>query len=196
MATEKEKENSLNPEEPETSVSEEPLSEKTGTEEGEPQEKNPKDASSASLQKEGKPNVERLYARLKKAEEKVKELRQKLEEKEKSQPSEKGEERVDIFDLAKTVSALKDYSPEELGYIQMVAKAKGLTPEEAAKTEEAKLLIAAKREKVAKEQKVPAPSSPFGSSSSKTIEPGMSEEEIDKVLRSRFEKLQREGGEV
>ena len=110
-----------------------------------------------------KAHPDRLYARMKKAEEEAKLAKEKartLEEKLKSVGAKVPTD--DVISLAKTVAALKDYSPEELERISVIAKGKGIPLTEAAQTEEAKLLIAAMREKVAKSKSVPNPSAPLG----------------------------------
>lgn len=147
MAQDLEKENSTNPEEEET------FDEETSKEEQATSE-NPE---KPSAEEKGEKNPDRLYARMKKAEAEAKLAKEELE-KIKKTPQKEADTPIDVFDLAKTVSALKDYSSEELGDIQMIAKAKGISPEEAVKTEEAKLIITARREKVAKEQATPNPS--------------------------------------
>ena len=97
----------------------------------------------------------KLYARAKKAEEELKALKVKPEETPKETPTETPE---DVFTLAKTVASLKEYDPEELDFIQMMSKAKGISPKDAADTEEAKLYIAAKRDKVEDEKSKIEPS--------------------------------------
>ena len=105
---------------------------------------------------EEKAKTDKLYARMKKAEAEAKIAKEELEKYKKASIGEKTP--IDVFDLAKTVSALRDYSVDELGDIQMIAKAKGISPEEAVKTEEAQLIITARREKVAKDNATPPPS--------------------------------------
>jgi len=121
-----------------------------------PQEE--EETSDSEKETEEKPQKEeknkRLYARMKKAEEAEKLAKEELAKK-KDNPS---TDSTDVFNLAKTVSTLKDYNSEELDFIQMMSKAKGITPEEAAKTEEAKLYISARRQKVEAEKKTPEPS--------------------------------------
>ena len=97
----------------------------------------------------------RLYARTKKAEDQVKALKAELAQKGETPAKEVGD---DVFGLAKTVSALKEYSSEELDFIQMMSKAKGISPEEAAQTDEANLYIAARRTKVEDEKSKLEPS--------------------------------------
>lgn len=138
-------------------------------EEGEETPEKPQKDSSEELVKKNK----QLYARTMKAEEKAKAAELKLEEKGKPEVP------ADVFDLAKTVSALKEYEPEELDFIQMMAKAKDISPQEAAQSEEAKLYIAAKRVKVAKEKQIPEPSTKV-SPSKKPIEK-ITADEIDEM---------------
>lgn len=142
MAEEKTEETIENPEEAETSE------EETVEEEQEIPEKPEK--PSEELEEKNK----RLYARMKKAEEDAKSAKDELEQ-ERKKPFEAP---ANVFDLAKTVSTLKDYNPEELDFIQMMSKAKSISPEEAAKTEEAKLYISARRQKVEAEKSTPEPS--------------------------------------
>ena len=144
MTEETEKENSLNPEEEETSE-EEPQ----GSEQDTP--KKPEETSSDLEEKN-----RRLYARMKKAEEEAKALRKEIEGLKKS--SQNSQEGTNILNLARTISVLKEYNPEELGDIDLVAKAKNIPLEEAAKTEEAQALIAARRRKVEQEKQTPPPS--------------------------------------
>jgi len=173
-----EKDNSLNPEEEETSEEETSQEEETSDN---------SEMTSSELEKGLSEKNKRLYARMKKAEEEAKRLKEQLE----SKPKPVGAV-VDPFDLAKTVSALKDYSPEELDFISMLSRAKSLSPEEAAKTEEAKLYVAALREKVAKEKQTPEPSSP--SAKSKRLEDigKMSPEEHKRLFEESLR--QRKGG--
>ena len=131
---------------------ENPVEEETTEEEPQKTEQEPvekPEKTSTELEETNK----KLYARMKKAEEEAKSAKEALSKK-KEKPSDSN----DVFDLARTVSALKEYTPDELGDIQMIAKAKGISPEEAVKTEEAKLLISARKLKVAKEKSTPEPS--------------------------------------
>ena len=136
-------------EEDTTETSEDETEEETSEEEQETSEK--PEATSKELEKKNK----RLYARMKKAEEDAKLAKDEVEKgKEKKAP----DTSTDVFDLAKTVSTLKEYSPKELDFLQKISKIDGISPQEAAETEEAKLYIAALREKVAKESQTPEPS--------------------------------------
>lgn len=143
MAKENEEETPKeNPEEEEEPTVEKP-------QEGEQVTPEEPEKTSSELEEKNK----RLYARMKKAEEEAKLAKEELAKK-KEGPSIP----TDVFDLAKTVSTLKDYNSEELDFIQMMSKAKNISPEEAAKTEEAKLYISARRRKVEAEKSMPEPS--------------------------------------
>ena len=147
-----EKDNSENPvEEDTTETSEEETPEEETSIEEQETSKEPEIAES---EKKGEVRQD-VYERMKKAEKEAKELRGKL----KARPSVK--DSSDPLKLAKTVSALKDYSPEELDDIALISKAKEISLEEAAEADEAKTLIAARRVKVAKDKKTPEPSSTF-----------------------------------
>jgi len=153
---ENEKENSQTTEEEETSKPSEETEEVSEETEEKPQEEEQEtpekpEATSTELEEKNK----RLYARMKKAEEEAKLAKEELEKGKEKKPSELP---TNIFDLAKTVATLKEYSPEELDFIQMIAKSKDISPEEAAKTEEAKLYISARRQKVEAEKLTPEPS--------------------------------------
>lgn len=107
----------------------------------------------------------KLYARTKKAEAKKKKLEAKLEAKKNSSQSDSSEkeEKIDdmdsMFDTAKKLAALKDYSSDELDVIKRQAKALGVDPIEAAEHEDTQTLIEARREKKKKSNNTPSPSS-------------------------------------
>jgi hypothetical protein len=175
--------------------------EKIGTEnpsnpEEEETPEGPEKAPKASVEeqetslKPGKSSLEieeankKLYARMKKAEEEAKELREKLGK------STKQDSPIDSLSLAKTVSVLKDFNADELNDIDLIARAKNIPLDEAARTEEAKILVAARREKVAKEQKAPLPSSSLpGGKTTKDIRTMSSEEH--KALEESYRKKTR-----
>ena len=95
-----------------------------------------------------------LYERAKKAEVKVK----RLEHLESQVEQTKANKDLGApADIAKVVHALKDYSTEEVDLIFRQAKSLGVSPLEAVKDEDVGLLIQAKREKVARENKTPEP---------------------------------------
>jgi len=130
----------------------------------------------------------KLYARTKKAEEEAKSAKEELARSRKPLTS------PDSLNLAKLVSALKEYSALELDDIALIAKAKEIPLEEAAQTEEAKTLVAARRLKAEKENKTPEPSSTFaGGKSSKDIAK-MTEEE-HREFEENYRKKQRSGME-
>lgn len=116
----------------------------------------------------------KLYARMKKAEEGEKSAKEELEKSKKPKTSESP---TDHLALTKTVAALRDFNALELDDIALIAKAKGIPLEEAAQAEEAKTLVAARREKVAKETKTPLPSSTFATGKSAKEIGKMSDEE-------------------
>lgn len=64
---------------------------------------------------------------------------------------------LDHINLMKTVSALKDFSGDELDAISKYARGAGLTLEQASKDPFIILAVQAQREKVAKDKKVPEP---------------------------------------
>jgi len=106
-----------------------------------------------------------LFARAKKAEETKKRIeaelmRREIEEKKNAEKKSEEKEKVspDMTDLVKKISVLKDYNPEELDYISLISKAKNISLEEAARSEEVQLYIQARREKVAKQTTPPPPS--------------------------------------
>ena len=101
-----------------------------------------------------------LYERAKKAEAKLK--KQELDEKSSKEDTSNKETSKDMSqvpteEIAKTVHALKDYSPEEVNTIFKQAKNMNVSPLEALKDEDVELLIQAKRAKVEKESKTPEP---------------------------------------
>ena len=172
MESEKEeKEELLNQEEADTSIEENTNEEQDASEEKE-QDASEKKEPEKTPSEIGEAN-KKLYARMKNAEEDAKELRVKLKDKPSVGSS------SDPLKLAKTVSALKDYSPEELDDIALISKAKDISLEEAAEAEEARTLIAARRIKVAKDKKTPEPSSAFATPKGTKDIKEMSNEEFE-----------------
>lgn len=141
----------------------------------------------------GFPGIYKRMKEGKEAKKELKELKEKAEkekkekeEKEKKEKEEKGEEKKEekekmpsAFDLAKTVSALKDYSSEEIDFIHTMSKAKNISPEEVIKDPDVQLFIKAKRDKVAKEKKIPDSGSPGGKGGFKIL----SKAEIAEMLK-------------
>jgi len=165
---ENEEETSTNPEEEETSE------EETSNEEGQESSEETPDKASQELKEKNK----QLFERAKKAEGKLKKYETK-------KVDEKGDNQiasVDPIELAKTISALKDYSSDELDFIQLVAKGKGLALDEAVETDEVKTYIEAKRLKVVGENKTPSPSSPS------SVLGGKTEEELARMNNKQFTK--------
>ena len=117
------------------------------------EETSEEESSTTTSPEELEEKNKRLYARMKKAEEELKTFKDKPKEVQASK-----DVPDNVFDLAKTVASLKDYDPTELDFIQMMSKAKGISPKEAADTEEAKTYIAAKRQKVEEEKSKLEPS--------------------------------------
>ncbi len=102
-----------------------------------------------------------LYERAKKAEERAKEEEAKrlMLEKESGKVAKQATgESLDPSDLAKTVVALKDKTPEEIDYIFKQAKFMNVSPLEAARNEDVQLFLEAKRERLERSEKTPEPS--------------------------------------
>ncbi len=177
-----------NPEEEETSE------EKTSIEEGQTSKET--DQTIQELEEKNK----QLFARAKKAEDKLKA----------NEPNEPNEPAklipTDTLDLAKTVAALKDFSPDEMDYIQLIAKGKGISLDEAVKTNEVETFVKAERGKVADKNKIPGSSeSGFSSPTQKTTneikemtsdtdEHGNMTQEARDKHRKYFEKMKQEEG--
>jgi len=147
--------------------------EKKGTQEPNPEEEEEtsetSDAGEGEPLKNQEPSVEELEkqlkeykARMEHHKKKQKELEAKLQELSKSNGSDQKKSEpqkdVNVLDLAKKVSALKDYAPDEIDFLEVIARGKGIDPVEALNTEEFKLFLEAKRQKVAQESKIPQPS--------------------------------------
>lgn len=102
-----------------------------------------------------------LFERTKKAEEKAKRLEAELLALKKAKDGDKTEQpsgETDVYSIAKQVSALKDFSEDELDVVERYAKTWGMSLQEAAKHEDVQTLLKARREKVQIESKVPEPS--------------------------------------
>ena len=133
------------------------------------------DNASKDLEKKNK----ELFARAKKAEDKLKKFEGKKDAK-------KGDSQIasaDPIELAKTIAALKDFSSDELDYVQLIAKGKGLDLNEAVETDEVKTYIGAKREKAEGENKTPDPSSPS------SVIGGKTGGDIQKMKKKEFAKF-------
>jgi hypothetical protein len=108
-----------------------------------------------------KARSERNYARAKAAEEKLKEYRSKDELPKQSQPPQANTQH-DPIELAKAVKALSQFDEAELNLAQKIAKADGISPLEAVKTEEFKMFSEGKRAKDLRDNKIPKPASGGG----------------------------------
>lgn len=171
-----EEETSTNPEEGETSETSE---EETPKEESQESSEETPDKASQELEEKNK----QLFARAKKAEDKLKKFEKQVD----------GGEQIasaDPIALAKTVAALKDFSSDELDYVQLIAKGKGIDLDDAVETDEVKTYIEAKRAKVVGENKTPEPSSPSSIIGGKTAEDleKMTNEESAKFFKEEMKK--------
>jgi len=106
------------------------------------------------------------------------------EETPKEEPQEPG--RIDPYEFAKEMSALQGYSRDELDIIQKHAQRNNLKPAEAVSDKELQEFIGWKRDKVAKENKIPDSSSPRASDSLP------SDKEIQTMSDEDFQKLEQE----
>lgn len=151
--------------EKETPTNQEEFSEDISLEEEESGEPTPtkadegEESSSEEDIEQLKKKLKEYKARMEHHKKKQRELEAKLKELE-SKKSEKkiSSSETSVFDLAKKVLKLKDYSPAEIEFIETVARGKGIPPEEAVDLPEVKEFIMYQREKVAKEQRTPEPS--------------------------------------
>ena len=164
-------------EEETTETSEDNTKEETSVEEQETSKK-PESLSSEQIEELVKKRAAKLqeqqWARMKEAEKGEKSAKEELEKFKKPVVA---VDQSDNLGLAKTIAALKDFDAPELDYIALIAKAKSIPLEEAAQTEEAKTLVAARRVKVAKENKAPLPSSTFAAGKTAKEIAKMSDEE-------------------
>lgn len=129
-----------------------------------------------------------LYARTKNAEDKVKEYREQFGElpQKKGSPVPKTVDSTDPIEVAKVVSALRDYSPAELDELAIRAKGLGVSPVEAAETDGFKLFVKASREQVVSDKGVSSPDA------SPTAEMGKTSEEIGKMSKTEFAKYEKD----
>ena len=94
----------------------------------------------------------RLYARTKLAEEEVKKLKEALKNKQETTvPEEVTNKELDPFDTIELINTLKDFDNDELSFIKTVAKGSGKSLKEAAVSEDVKLYVEARREKIRKD---------------------------------------------
>lgn len=156
----------------------EETSEETSYEDGQDTSERVPDAEQEKLKREHHD----FKVRAQKAETKLKELK-----KQKNTESTADLSSADPIELAKTVSTLKDYSSDELDYIQVISKGKNISLEDAVKTNEVKTYVEATRKKVLQDNQVPSPSS---SSSQSSL--GKSDEEMAKLAEKKEDWLKYE----
>lgn len=134
---------------------------------------------------------DKLYARLKKEEEKSKRLESQVKPKgftEKTAGEDEWKAKVEFMLDNRNVTS------EELDHISNVASRRGISLADAAKAESD--YIQYRREKVEQEKKIPSSTSPDSSSFEKKITRETPKEEIDKILQERLNKVQRESKSV
>ena len=95
-----------------------------------------------------------LYARTKAAEEEVKRLKQENGDlkKQVDEASKKSEiKEQDPIEIVELINSLKDFSPEELSFVKSYAKGSGKSLKDAAVSEDVKLYVEARRDKIKKD---------------------------------------------
>jgi len=118
----------------------------------------------------GSENERRLYARAKNAEAELKKLKEELKGKEPANQETKQEiPQFNEINLAKKVKALGDLDEAEIDFAETYAKGKGIDILEAIKSEDVGTYIAARREKIKKDNLTPDPSNKQ-SQTSRTVE--------------------------
>ena len=165
-------------------VEEETTEEETSIEAEEASEEKPLSQESPEALKAQR---DKLYARLKKAEEKIK--RQEVEFK-KGTPVEKASGEDEWKSKVEFLLQNRDYSEEEFDHISNVAYRRDVSLTEAAKVEGD--YIQYRREKVEQEKKIPDSTSPEFGSVEKKITGDTPKEDIDKILQERFNKTKEE----
>ena len=163
----------------ENATEEETVEEETSIgDEATPEEKPEVDVEQIKSQRD------KLYARLKKQEEKNKSLEAELKKSVKPVSENIDEWKMKVDFLLHS----KDVSEDEFDHIATVAARKGISLSEA--KEQEKDYIQFTRDKVANEKKIPGSTSTDFSSSEKKISSDTPPEEADKILKERFEKSQ------
>ncbi len=175
----------------EKTQNQEDAQESKNTEEGENPEKSEgqKELKSALAQKE------HYREKNERTEKELEEAKKRLEELQKSLPKEEREKRAkvnasDPIDLVKTVSALKDYSSDEIEEISAYARGKGVSLSEAAQSDFVKRAIAKSREEVEAEQKIPGATRRGKSSAEEDLS-----SKDDKELRDNWDNIARKAVE-
>jgi len=193
MTNEFEKENSTNQEEEEpsnkeTSIEEEATSEIVSDEGEKPSEEETSSEKDKSAE-EIKIQRDKLYARLKKEEAKRKKLEELVNKKPVQEKGTEDEWKAKVEFLLEN----RDISDEEFSHLAAVAMRKSgeITPETLAEAKKSEAdYIDYRRKKVADKKKIPASTSGGFATGEKKITPDMKPEEIDAVLKERFEKSQ------
>lgn len=147
----------------------------------------PKDFIKKSDYDEAVKQRDRNYARLKKAEAKLKEKGITLEEDEPVPSPRTPDSTADPFSLAKQTRALSDLDDQEIDFAAFVARGKNISPAEAIKTPEFETFLKGKRGADFKSSKVPAPGS--GSPRGSQLPDA---DAIGKMSKDAHEKLDRE----
>lgn len=195
MTNEFEKENSTNQEEEEpsnkeTSIEEEATSEIVSDEGEKPSEEETSSEKDKSAE-EIKIQRDKLYARLKKEEAKRKKLEELVNKKPVQEKGTEDEWKAKVEFLLEN----RDISDEEFSHLAAVAMRKSgeITPETLAEAKKSEAdYIDYRRKKVADKKKIPASTSGGFATGEKKITPDMKPEEIDAILKERFEKSQSE----
>ena len=175
---------------------EEDTSEKTETGEGETSEKD--ESQSQEKEPNWKAKANAIYAKLKEEKARRQELEAALAEHEKTEKAEKKTAEPKTEDewrqKVEFLMSHKDFSEEEFNHVATVAKEFNVSLDEAAELEDD--YIHYRREKVAKEKKIPEPGS--ASKESKNLSPEdiakMSEEEHRKLFEEDLKNRGIEGG--
>ena len=132
----------------------------------------PSEETKETNSKNSSENERRLYARAKNAEAEVKKLKEEIEQSRKEPANQETKKEVPMFNeinLAKKVKALADLNEAEIDFAETYAKGKGIDILEAIKSEDVGTYIAARREKIKKDNLTPDPSNKQ-SQTSRTVE--------------------------
>jgi len=177
----------------EEKIEEEETSEETPKEEETSEETKEEVAESEGKEPDWKAKADAMYGKYKEAKETIEELEGRISELEEKTKPKKEISQDEWKGKVDFLIEHKDYSEEEFNHISTAAKEFDISLDEAALLEED--YIQYRREKVAKEKKIPAPSSPSLESKELTSEEigKMSEEEHRRLWEEDLKS--REGGE-
>jgi plastocyanin len=106
----------------------------------------------------------RLFARAKKAEEELKAIKESNKSQQNTNAVEPAKVDIDPFETVELINTLKDFAPEELSFIKTIAKGSGKSLKEAALSEDVKMYVEARREKIKNDNITPDPSNKQSSS--------------------------------